>query len=122
MTSVYLKSYTLLAVALLFNGVANVLMKAGMREPQTMPGLLGMLKHYLSSWPVMLGLLLFGLNIVAYTQALAKLPLSVAYPIMVSMSGLIVVLGSYFWFKESISWIQLVGFALIIAGVICVTR
>lgn len=122
MTSIYFKSYALLAVALVFNGVANVLMKAGMREPQTTAGLLGMIRHYLTSWPVMIGLVLFALNIIAYTQALAKLPLSVAYPIMVSMSGLIVVMGSLLWFKESISWIQIVGFALIIAGVICVTR
>ncbi|MCU0662532.1 MAG: EamA family transporter [Myxococcota bacterium] len=122
MSNAYMKPYVLLAVALLFNGVANVLMKAGMREPQAVPGLWGMVRHYLTSWPVMAGLFLFALNIIAYTQALAKLPLSVAYPIMVSLSGLIVILGSQLWFKESITWIQVMGFFLIIGGVICVAR
>ncbi len=114
--------YLILTIAIVFNGAANILMKAGMRQDPAVSGLTGMIRHYLTSWPVMIGLFLFALNVVAYTQALTKLPLSVAYPIMVSMSGLIVVTGSMLIFKESISWIQWVGFALILAGIVCVTR
>ena len=116
--------YGLLGIAVVFNGVANILMKEGMRHTGEgeIHGIAGMIKHYLTSWPVMVGLALFALNVIAYTQALSKLPLSVAYPIMVSMTGLIVISGSMLLFKETITWVQWVGFALIIGGVVCVTR
>ena len=114
--------YGLLAVALVFNAVANILMKAGMRSAPEAAGAGAMIKHYISSWPVLLGLVLFALNVLAYTQALTKIPLSIAYPLMTSLGFLIVVAASAYFFKESISWVQGIGFALIIAGVICVAR
>ena len=114
--------YGLLAVAIVFNGVANVLMKAGMRHTPEFTGAGALVKHYLNSWPVILGLVLFALNVVAYTQALSKIPLSVAYPVMVSLTGVIVISGSMVLFNEEIGWFQWIGFALIIGGVICVTR
>ena len=114
--------YALLAIAVLFNGLANVLMKAGMRTPPAAAGALGMIKHYLTSWPLVIGMILFALNLLAYTQALTRLPLSVAYPIMVSLTGLIVITGSMLVFKESIAWIQWLGFALIVGGIVCIAR
>jgi len=116
-----LRGFVFLSVAILFNGVANVLMKKGMVGSSDSVGLMGMIKHYFTSWPLVLGLSLFAINIVAYTQALSKIPLAVAYPIMVSMSGVLVVLGSVWLFKESIGWMQYLGFFLIIAGVIFVS-
>jgi multidrug transporter EmrE-like cation transporter len=112
--------YALLGVALVFNAVANILMKAGMRSAPEGLEVGAMLKHYLTSWQVMLGLLLFAINVIAYTQALREISLSVAYPIMTSLGFLIVVSASAYFFKETITWIQGVGFALIVVGVICV--
>ena len=114
--------YSLLAIAILFNGTANILMKSGMKDAPAFSDKSGMVTHYLTSWPLVVGLVLFALNVIAWTQALSKLPLSVAYPIMVSMTLLIVIMGSALLFKESISWIQWVGFVLIVVGVACVTR
>lgn len=116
------RGYVLLGVAILFNGVANVLMKKGMANAPQAEGAMGMIKHYLTSWPVVVGLCLFAVNVVAYTQALARIPLSVAYPIMVSLTGLIVISGSMVLFKETIGWIQWMGYGLIIVGVVCVAR
>lgn len=115
-------SYVLLAVAVLFNGIANVLMKAGMQNAPDVSGAGAMIKHYLHSWPVIVGLFLFALNVIAYTQALSKIPLSVAYPIMVSLTGVIVISGSMMLFKEEISWFQWLGFALILGGVVCISK
>jgi multidrug transporter EmrE-like cation transporter len=111
-----------LAVAVVFNGVANVLMKVGMKDAPVVSGAGELIKHYLHSWPVMIGLFLFALNVLAYTQALTKIPLSVAYPVMVSLTGVIVIASSAFIFKEEITLIQWIGFALIVGGVICVAR
>ncbi len=117
-----LKGAIFLTIAIIFNGIANVLMKKGMTEGVKSQDPVSMIKHYLTSWPIILGLALFALNVIAYTQALSKIPLSVAYPIMVSLTGLIVIAGSVLLFKESINLIQWIGFALIIGGVILVAR
>lgn len=114
--------YVLLATAVVFNGVANVLMKMGMKDTPANQGAGEMIKHYLHSWPVIVGLFLFALNVLAYTQALTKIPLATAYPVMVSLTGVIVIAGSALLFKEEISFVQWVGFALIIVGVVCVAR
>lgn len=116
------RGFVLLGLAVVFNGVANVLMKQGMTGATPGAGPAAMIRHYLTSWPLILGLVLFAINIVAYTQALARLPLSIAYPIMVALTGLIVISGSHLLFKESIGWCQWIGYALIIAGVIFVAR
>ena len=117
-----IRGFVLLGVAVLFNGAANVLMKKGMVGVTSGEGATAMIKHYLTSWPLIVGLVLFAVNVVAYTQALARLPLSVAYPIMVALTGIIVISGSHILFKESIGWLQWAGYALIIAGVVCVAR
>ncbi len=117
-----LKSYIFLTVAFVFNGVANVLMKAGMKDAPEVSGLGELIKQYLTNVPVMVGIVLFAANVLAYTQALSKIPLSIAYPVMVSMSGLIVIGASLWLFKETITWMQVAGFVLIIAGVYCVAR
>ncbi len=114
--------YLFLGVACVFNAVANTLMKAGMRNAPQSTEPMVMLKHYLTSWPVLVGIVLFGLNVLAYTQSLTKIPLSIAYPIMTSLGFLIILSASAYFFKETITWVQGVGYALIIAGVICVTR
>ena len=117
-----IRGFVLLGVAVLFNGAANVLMKKGMVGAEISGGPASMVKHYLTSWPLIVGLVLFAVNVVAYTQALARLPLSVAYPIMVALTGVIVITGSHLLFKESIGWLQWAGYALILAGVVCVAR
>ena len=117
-----MSGWILLAVAVVFNGTANVLMKMGMQNAPEGHNPGDIIKHYLHSWPVIVGLALFALNVVAYTQALSKISLSVAYPVMVSLTGVIVIAGSAAIFKEEISLIQWLGFVAIIVGVVCVAR
>lgn len=62
-------------------------------------------------------LALFGLNLVAYSLALGRLPLSVAYPIMTVASFIIVNTFSFFYFRESITAMQVVGYVLILTGI-----
>jgi multidrug transporter EmrE-like cation transporter len=62
-------------------------------------------------------LALFGLNLVAYSLALSRLPLSVAYPIMTVASFVIVNAFSFFYFREHITLMQVVGYILILTGI-----
>ncbi|HPQ40249.1 MAG TPA: SMR family transporter [bacterium] len=113
-----------LGIALVFNALANILMKlANVRctlppEPTLIDKLTGL---YLS-WPFLGGLVLFGLNLVFYTQALGKMNLSIAYPIMVGTGFAIIGLTSYFLFHERLSVLQVTGILLILIGVILVAR
>jgi multidrug transporter EmrE-like cation transporter len=68
------------------------------------------------------GLISFGLALAAYSLVLTRLNLSIAYPIMVSMGLVIVVLISGFYLNESISVMQILGFSLIVTGVWLVAR
>lgn len=114
-------NYVLLAVALTLNALANVALKIGAAGLPAWndPTLVGRLfaNRYL-----LLGIALFGLNVLVYATALARVNLSVAYPVMVAGSMIVVVLLSTTWLREPVTWVQLAGIALLILGIVLVTR
>ena len=112
-----------LVVALVLNATANLLIKAGARaiEQQRVGEaavpLVGALKAAMVSPWIIGGVICFGLNLAAYSYALTKLPVNWAYPIMVSAGYAIIVCGAAVWFSERLSPRQIVGVAVILAGV-----
>lgn len=121
-----MRSYLFLALALVLNAIANILIKVAMTrrtagDGGASEGLVGFLTTLLS--PVFVaGVLCFGLNLLLYSLALKKIALSVAYPIMVSLGYLIIVFYSRIYLREHLSGVQYVGAALIIAGVWLIVR
>jgi multidrug transporter EmrE-like cation transporter len=111
-----------LVFAVLLNALANILIKVGMTRAGKASGLVSMLKHVLRQPAVWGGMVSFALALGAYSLVLTKMNLSVAYPIMVSMGLIVVVLASAFLLMEPISAVQIVGFGLIIAGVWLVAK
>ena len=112
-----------LVAALLFIAVMNLLMKAGANtlESQQQGGagmsLLGMVKTALTN-PWILGAMLCGiLNFITYTFALKKFSVSTAFPIMISVSCVIIAIGAAVFFSERLNTWQIVGMGLILAGV-----
>ena len=71
--------------------------------------------------PIMLGVIAYGISVLCWLFALARLPLSVSYP-MLSLSYLLVYFGAVLlpYFNESISVMRLVGTALVIFGIVLV--
>ena len=112
-----------LAVSLVFSVAMNLLMKAGARaievQHQTGAGLslLASVKAGLCSPWIIGGVICGALNLAAYTFALRKLPVSLAYPIMSSLGYAIIVGAAAIWFSERISVRQIVGIGVIMAGV-----
>ncbi len=112
-----------LTVALVLNATANLMIRAGaMAIKQQYPGeaavpMLAALKAAVANPWIIGGVLCFGLNLAAYSYALTKLPVSWAYPIMVSVGYAIIVCGAAVWFSERLSPRQIVGVAVILAGV-----
>lgn len=117
--------YLFLLIALALNSMANVILKMGAvesakRQTAGQGGLMGLLTNFLDMKTI-IAVVLFGLNIFFYKQALTRLPVSIAYPAM-SALGLIVVFSlSFILLGERLSIQQLIGFCVIIAGVILVT-
>ncbi|HUO56406.1 MAG TPA: hypothetical protein VMU27_03165 [Candidatus Paceibacterota bacterium] len=107
-------AYLYLTLAFTFNAVANILLKAGSSRGITLDGPL--LSLIALNWQAILGCALFAVNILFYFLALRSLPLSVAYPIMVGMSFIIVNSYAFLELREGIGAMQLVGYALLIMG------
>jgi len=97
-------------------------MKAGMLNAPDAVNITASIKHYLTSWPVIIGVFLFALNILAYTQALIKIPISVAYPVMTGTGFAIIGIAGIFLFKERLSQGQIVGICLIFIGIFLVAQ
>lgn len=112
--------YVYLIIALVLNSIANFLMKIGSGNLNyfTEYGIVqGVMKNYV----LILGGLLFAINLIFYVMALSKINLSIAYPIASSGGVVLISILSYLFLKETISPIQLFGYALIIGGIFCVT-
>ena len=113
----------LLVVALVLNATANLMIKAGARASeqqhigQASVPVLETLKAAVTNPWLIGGVICFGLNLAAYFYALKKLPVSWAYPIMVSLGYAIIVCGAAVWFNERLTPRQMVGVAVILAGV-----
>jgi multidrug transporter EmrE-like cation transporter len=109
-------------MAIVLNALANILIKVGMLKAGKLESIPVLIKYALGQPFLYTGVLSFGLALVAYSIVLSKLNLSVAYPIMVSMGLIIVVLVSFFALKETITVMQIAGFIFIVAGVWMVAR
>lgn len=70
---------------------------------------------------VFFGLLIYGLGTVFWLAALSRVDLSYAYP-FASLSYVAMLIISYFIFGESISLLRIAGTAVIIIGVLLISR
>jgi multidrug transporter EmrE-like cation transporter len=111
-------AYVYLVLAFSFNAAANILLKIGSARGVTLHGPL--VSILLLNWQAILGCGLFVVNVLFYFLALRALPLSIAYPIMVGMSFIIINAYALLELKEGIATLQLFGYALIIVGLVLV--
>ncbi len=111
-----------LVAALILNATANLLIKASAmgsvgQVGSDSAGPLGAFKALLANVPFLVGLICFGLNLVAYQYALQKLQISIAYPIMVTCGYVIIVIVAGMKMGERLAAVQWAGVALILLGV-----
>ena len=112
-------AYIYLICAFTLNAIANILLKVGSEKGIVLLSYSPIL-FFKNNWPFLLGLSLFVLNVIFYFLALRVTPLSVAYPVMVIMSFLIINLYAYFFLGEKITSMQFVGYVMIVLGIILV--
>jgi multidrug transporter EmrE-like cation transporter len=113
--------YLFLALALVLNATANVLLKIGAARLGGLeePNLVGRL---VTNPHLLAGLSLFALNVVFYVLALARLNLSIAYPIMMAGGVVIVVAVSVLLLHEVLTARQGVGLFLLLVGIVLVAE
>ena len=107
-------AWATLLFAIAGNAAANILIKrAGM---QASDGFLYFQPAFL------IGVVLFGLNLISYTFALKTLPISLAYPTLLGGTLILVLLASVQMFGETLTLTRLAGSVLILIGVLMVVR
>ena len=119
-----------LAVALFLNAAANLMIKFGMRGIDLElagagpldDGIFGLVRLLLRHWVVIVGIGCFAANVVFYAYALQKLPISAAYPIMVTGGFAIIVVVASFMLQERLTVLQWVGVGAIMVGVLLVAK
>lgn len=117
-----MRYFVALAVALLLNAMANLMMKFGIERfkaagVSAAEGIWPVLLSLMTNWVLILGLACFAANVVLYTYALKGLPISVAYPIMVTLGFAIIVVVAGIYLNEHPTPKQWVGVTLILIGV-----
>ena len=85
-----MRYFVALAGALVLNATANLMMKFGIERfkaasANLAEGIWPALAALMTNWVLILGLVCFAANLVLYTYALKELPISIAYPIMVTV-------------------------------------
>jgi multidrug transporter EmrE-like cation transporter len=105
-----------LGAGVVLNASASLFVKAGMRGDLPLAE-----RIFRQPW-LLLGLACFGLAFICYATALAKIPITVVYPVMTGLGMAIVTTAAALWFGEGITWTLIAGMALIVAGVAVITR
>jgi multidrug transporter EmrE-like cation transporter len=113
----------LIITAVLIGAVGQVLMKVGMGiYGQITPGAVWReIIPILGTWQVTAGLLCYGASALLWIAVLSKVELSMAYP-LVSVGYVLVVLASWLFLGEQITTPRMAGLALIVAGVVAISR
>lgn len=107
--------YILLGAALVFNAVANILLKLGSGNFAAVRAE-GLMRAVFTNYFLIAGIALFACNVILYALALSRLQLSVGYPIMVA-GGFVIVNGyALLFLGEQVSFAQIFGYVLILAG------
>ncbi|RJQ31206.1 transporter [Candidatus Parcubacteria bacterium] len=115
-----MQSYIILLFSIITAVTGQFLIKKGMMSlgPQEFNAgvIISLVKYIFTNGFIFFGLAFYGISFLAWMMVLSKMKLSVAYP-ATSLMYVFVILGSFLIFKETITVFQLIGIALILAGI-----
>jgi multidrug transporter EmrE-like cation transporter len=119
------KYIPLILVGVLLNAFAQLLLKKGMLsigyfEIQCQ-SLLPMVRKVATNFYILLGLGSYVVSVAIWLVVLARVEVSYAYPFL-SVGYVFVTLMGYYIFQENVSWMRVIGIAVVIVGVILLSR
>jgi multidrug transporter EmrE-like cation transporter len=113
------------SIAILTTVTSQLLFKKGMFDLAGMDFSLNnvyiLIKHVLSNPFLLGGLFSYAISFLLWLFVISKIKLSLAYPIT-SINFVLILLASYYFFGEKLSSFQYFGIALIVIGVIALSR
>jgi multidrug transporter EmrE-like cation transporter len=121
-----LVTWVLILLGVALNAAAQLLLKLATKpmahftvfNADTLSGSIVILSKSLPFWG---GIICYGASLCVWLAALAKAPVSTAYP-MLSLGYVVVAVVSVGWMGESLTPVKIAGIALICLGVVLVTR
>ena len=118
-----MKGIPLIVLAVALGATGQVLMKMGMQlyGKVSAGSVWAQLIPILKVPQVLVGFVCYGLSAVLWIAVVSNVDLSFAYP-MVSLAYVIVVVASWLLLGEQIPLLRVVGLALIVVGVIAISR
>jgi multidrug transporter EmrE-like cation transporter len=118
--------WRLLLMSVGFTVIANLLLRAGLDRAGGFPARVadipaGLLR--LAAQPFFdLGMALYVVAMLVWFRVLATEPLSLAYPIVMSLNFVLVTLVAVTLFRESLSAVKAIGLIVILAGILILSR
>ncbi|CFX11270.1 Drug/metabolite transporter [Syntrophomonas zehnderi OL-4] len=114
--------YFLIIISVVLGACGQVVLKMGTLKLSVAGlSLLEQFVKYFTSLPILAGLLLYTLSAVVWVFAIARVQLSIAYP-MVASGYVLVVLLSYLLLHEPVSGLRILGLLIIVTGVIIIAN
>lgn len=107
--------YLLLFSSIVLAIVGQLLLKRGVMVSDLIPTFASIVKTVFSPI-VFLGLVTYGISALIWLFVLQKFPLSVAYPAL-SLTYVVIVIASFYIFKEPLTSTKVLGTLLILFGV-----
>ncbi len=107
-----------LIIAFIFNSAGSIVFKVAANRGIVLNGSLFdiLSRNYL----VLIGCILFAVNALFFILALRTMPLSIANPVMLVMSFIIVAAVSVLFLGEHLDVWQLIGYAMLILGILII--
>ena len=117
--------FALVLTGVLLNAIAQLLLKAGagsLANVELRPSNAALIaSRVIFNVPIIAGLGCYVLSVVVWILALARVEVSVAYP-MLSLGYVVNALAAWWLFNESLSGARLAGIGIILVGVWLVAR
>ena len=117
--------FALVLTGVLLNAVAQLLLKAGagaLADIELKPAnALAIASRVAFNWPIIAGLGCYAISVVVWILALARVEVSVAYP-MLSIGYVVNAFAAWYLFNEGLGPMRMAGIGVIIIGVWLVAR
>lgn len=120
------RGFFLLILSSLCAVVGNLLLRGGILRAGGFALSLDKLRPQflsLSAQPMFMGgMFLYGLAAIIWFRILSTQDLSLSYPLMVSMTFVMVTLGAAYFFDEPLTWHKICGLCVILVGIAMAAR
>lgn len=126
MRSMTVHSLTLVTLSAVLTAAANLLMRHGLSiaggfDPSGL-GVGETIRRLVHNGPFVSGFVAYGVAAVIWFRVLSLVEVSTAYPILVGATFVLVVSGAAVLFSESVGVMKIIGVALILVGILVVSR